>query len=198
MELPRNKSSLLYLKEELAIVKDGKEILQQKRDILIKEIFSLLDRVEELRTQLNQSVLHSYNLLKKAYMESGKEKVLKEAQLSVFRGELTVKEKVFMGIVIPEVKFKLKKEKFPVMPVSERLFTDLARQSFFQTLEIILKVAQIEIKAWRLAQELKKTVIRVNALEKYYIPLYEKQLKSIQSSLEEAEREFLFLLKSIK
>ncbi len=198
MELPRNKNSLLYLKEELAIVKDGKEILQQKRDILIKEIFSLLDRVEELRTQLNQSALHSYNLLKKAYMESGKEKVLKEAQLSVFRGELTVKEKVFMGIVIPEVKFKLKKEKFPVMPVSERLFTDLARQSFFQTLEIILKVAQIEIKAWRLAQELKKTVVRVNALEKYYIPLYEKQLKSIQSSLEEAEREFLFLLKSIK
>lgn len=198
MEIPKNKSSLLYLKEELAIVKDGKEILQQKRDILIKEIFSLLDKVEELRKQLNQSVLHSYNLLKKAYMESGKEKVLKEAQLSVFRGELTVKEKVFMGIVIPEIKFKLKKEKFPVMPVSERLFTDLARQSFFQTLEIILKVAQIEIKAWRLAQELKKTVIRVNALEKYYIPLYEKQLKSIQSSLEEAEREFLFLLKSIK
>ncbi|MDQ7055062.1 MAG: V-type ATP synthase subunit D [Persephonella sp.] len=128
-----------------------------------------MTEVEELREQLNQSVLHSYNLLKKAYMESGREKVMREAQLSVFRGELEVKEKVFMGIVIPQVAFKLKREISCDACFRKAVYRP-CWTVFFQSLELILQIAQVEIKVWKLAEELKKTVVRVNALEKYYIP----------------------------
>ncbi|WP_457626000.1 V-type ATP synthase subunit D [Persephonella sp.] len=192
-----SKTALLELKKELETIKEGKDILRQKKDILLKEIFQILNRVDELRNRLNESVLKSYNLLIKAYMEAGRETVIEESKLSVFRGELNVYPKTFLGIPVPEVSFKIHRLKFPVSPVSESIFIDIARQSFIESIHLVLELAGIEIKAWRLAQELRKTVVRVNALEKYYIPEYERKIKKIRSALEETEREFLFLIKKI-
>jgi len=61
-----------------------------------------------------------------------------------------------------------------------------------------LALAEIEFKAWRIAEELKKTVVRVNALQKYYVPMYEKSIKETEASLEEVEREFLIVVKKAK
>jgi len=179
MRFPPSRTAYIQLKDELQTIKDGKDILQQKRDILLREILNILNDVDSLRERLNQAVIKSYNLLVKAYMELGKDNVLKEANLSNFKGEVYVYQKTFMGIPVPEVKFRLKKVRFPVSTVSESVFIDVARQSFLDAVKLILELSRIEIKAWKLAEELKKTVIRVNALEKYYIPEYEKNIKMI-------------------
>jgi V/A-type H+-transporting ATPase subunit D len=50
----------------------------------------------------------------------------------------------------------------------------------------------------RLAREVKKTIRKVNALEKIAIPDLEESLKSISDRLEEQERENMMLLKSVK
>jgi len=191
----KNKTQLLELKKELSIIKDGRDILEQKRDILLKEILALLDRIEILRNRLNQVVLNSYNTIRKAYMEAGKEYVRKEAELTPFKGEIKVYEKSFMGIPVPEVKFKLYRLKTPISPVSEFLFIDVARSSFMEAVKLILQLASVEIKGWKLAEELKKTVVRLNALEHYYIPEYEKAIREINDFLEETERELLVLIK---
>ncbi|ACO04742.1 MULTISPECIES: V-type ATP synthase subunit D [Persephonella] len=193
----KNKTDLLELKKELSIIKDGKDILEQKRDILLKEILSIIDQVEAYRKRLNEVVQKSYNLLIKAYMEAGKDYVLRESKISVFKGDLKIYEKSFMGIPIPEVKYKVYRVKTPLNPVSEYIFVDLARNSFMEAVRLILEVASTEIKAWKLAEELKKTVVRVNALEHFYIPEYEKAVKEISDSLEEMERELLILIKNL-
>ncbi|WP_457622212.1 V-type ATP synthase subunit D [Persephonella sp.] len=194
----KNKTDLLELKKELSIIKDGKDILEQKRDILLKEILSIIDQVEVYRNRLNDVVQKSYNLLVKAYMEAGKDYVLRESKISVFKGDLKIYEKSFMGIPIPEVNYKVYRIKTPLNPVSEYVFIDLARSSFMEAVRLILDVASTEIKAWKLAEELKKTVVRVNALEHFYIPEYEKAVKEISDSLEETEREFLILIKKLE
>ncbi|HCB70543.1 MAG TPA: V-type ATP synthase subunit D [Persephonella sp.] len=197
MRYTKNKTDLLELKKELSIIKDGKDILEQKRDILLKEILSIIDQVEAYRKRLNEVVQKSYNLLIKAYMEAGKDYVLRESKISVFKGDLKIYEKSFMGIPIPEVKYKVYRVKTPLNPVSEYIFVDLARNSFMEAVRLILEVASTEIKAWKLAEELKKTVVRVNALEHFYIPEYEKAVKEISDSLEEMERELLILIKNL-
>ena len=77
------------------------------------------------------------------------------------------------------------------------IYLDLARISFIKSVEMILKLSSMEIKVWRLAKELKKSVIRVNALKNYYLPKYRKEIKEMESSLEESEREFLVILKRL-
>ena len=50
----------------------------------------------------------------------------------------------------------------------------------------------------RLSREVKKTIRKVNALEKMVIPDKEETLKYLEGRIEESERESLILLKSVK
>ncbi len=68
----KNKTALLELKKDLSLVHNGANILEEKRNILLKEIILLLDKVEEERLKLNEAVRQSYRQLIKAFMESGK------------------------------------------------------------------------------------------------------------------------------
>jgi len=194
----KNKTALLELKKDLELVHSGAQILEEKRNILLKEIISLLDEVEEEREKLNKSVQQSYQSLIKAFMESGKVQLKKEAALPVFNGKLRVYEKSFIGILIPKITYELQQVRFPLNISGETLFLEVARKSFIDTTSDILALAEIEFKAWRLAAELKKTVVRVNALQKYYVPEYDKAIKETTASLEEVEREFLLVIKKAK
>ncbi len=107
-------------------------------------------------------------------------------------------EKSFIGILTPQITYELQQVRFPLSISSETLFLDVARKSFIDTTAGILALAEIELKAWRLAKELKKTVVRVNALQKYYVPEYNKAIKETTASLEEVEREFLIIVKKSK
>ncbi|KYJ86548.1 V-type ATP synthase subunit D [Sulfurovum riftiae] len=194
----KNKTALLELKKDLELVHSGAEILEEKRNILLKEIISLLDEVEKERQNLDKAVRESYTVLIKAFMESGKVQLKKEASLPVFHGKLHVYEKSFIGILVPKITYELQQIRFPLNISGETLFLELARKSFTEATALILALAEIEFKAWRIAEELKKTVVRVNALQKYYVPQYEQAIKETSASLEEVEREFLIVVKKAK
>ena len=194
----KNKTALLDLKKDLELIHSGAQILEEKRNILLKEVFSLLDEDEEERTKLNKSVEQSYQRLIKAFMESGRDHLKKEAALPVFNGKLHVYEKSFIGILIPKINYTLKQVRFPLDMSGETLFLEVARKSFIDTTSDILALAEIEFKAWKFAAELKKTMVRVNALQKYYVPEYDKAIKETIISLEEVEREFLLVIKKVK
>jgi len=66
---------------------------------------------------------------------------------------------------------------------------------------VLLRVPQLSMltsAVWRLANELRKTQRRVNALQHIFIPQYENTVAFIISSLEEREREETFRLKLLK
>lgn len=197
MSEQKSKTTLLEYEKDLSMIENAEDILEQKRNILLKDIMDILDSVESKRKELNELVKKSYDLLIKAFMENDRDTVEKEAELLTFQGDLQVVKKTFLGIEIPVVDFKIEKEKFPISASSESLFLDVAKESFSKALKLVFELAQIEIKAWKLSVELKKTVVRVNALKNYYIPHYEEQIKEIQTSLEESEREFLSILKKV-
>jgi len=194
----KNKTALLELQKDLALVYNGAEILEEKRNILLKEIIALLDKVEEERQKLNVAVHQSYRMLIKSFMESGKSQVKREAALPLFNGKLYVYEKSFIGILTPQITYELEQVRSPLDISSETLFLEIARKSFIDTTGQILALAEIEFKVWRLADELKKTVVRVNALQKYYVPEYQEAIKRTTISLEEVDREFILVVKKVK
>ncbi|SNR61455.1 V-type ATP synthase subunit D [Desulfurobacterium atlanticum] len=198
MKFTKSKTQLLELKKDLNVMEEGKDILQHKRNVLIKEILKHLDRVEKAREELNIYVQKAYAMLKKAYMEEGRESVKEYVDTTALKGKIEAKEKSFIGIPVPSISYQLDLEKFPVDIVSESIFVDLARTAFIDSVKKVMELAEMEIKAWKMAEELKKTVIRVNAVEKYYIPMYEKAIKEIETALEEQELEFLSTIKKLK
>jgi len=53
------------------------------------------------------------------------------------------------------LKKRLEEERFPIDSISESLFLELSRKAFLNALRIVLELSNIEIKAWKLAEELK-------------------------------------------
>ena len=64
--------------------------------------------------------------------------------------------------------------------------------------ELTIKLSMVENSAYRLANSIKKTQKRANALKNITIPHYEDLSKSISNALEEKEREEFTRLKVIK
>ena len=60
------------------------------------------------------------------------------------------------------------------------------------------RFAELKVSIMRLASEVKKTIRKVNALEKIAIPDLEESVKVIQNRLEEAERDAFVLMKMVK
>jgi V/A-type H+-transporting ATPase subunit D len=75
---------------------------------------------------------------------------------------------------------------------------DEASVKFAQVTELVPELSMVITTVWRLANELRKTQRRVNALQYIFIPEYEETVRFIVSSLEEREREDTFRLKLLK
>ena len=75
---------------------------------------------------------------------------------------------------------------------------DIARERFERVKELTIKLSMVENSAYRLANSIKKTQKRANALKNITIPHYEELSRSISNALEEKEREEFTRLKVIK
>ena len=62
----------------------------------------------------------------------------------------------------------------------------------------LINWAQIETTAYKLSLEIKKTQKSANALDKIQIPRLKGEIKYIQDTIEEKEREEFFRLKKVK
>ncbi|SMP07454.1 V/A-type H+-transporting ATPase subunit D [Desulfurobacterium pacificum] len=189
----KSRTELLKLKEEIKFLEDGKAIFEEKRNILLKEVMAIVDEIEEKRKRLNAKVLEGYKTLSKAIMEVGEGRLLKESS-GGGKIVLSVAEQVFAGVVVPKVSFEFEKE--VVVERGEGIFSKLSERIFREVVELILEIAELEMKGWRLAEEIKKTTVRINAIENFYLPDYREKAKKIEEELEESERNAIALLKS--
>jgi V/A-type H+/Na+-transporting ATPase subunit D len=198
LPLSANKSNLLRLEEELTFARDGRELLDEKKQALMTHIDSLSAKAERVRTHMSQGLETAYGHLQEAVVTHGRPACERAALATRAGEEVAVREKSFMGVALPVVRINLPK----LMPAYGFLDTgasmDAVAKSIRHSLEAIAELAEIEVGLFRLVAEIKRTIKRINALESIYIPLYEATIKHIEASLQEKEREFLFQLKRQK
>ncbi len=196
--IPATKSNAIRIKDELSLAKDGEQLLDQKKDILINHINLLAGKADRVRKQLDDALLAAYDQLKRALIESGRSQ-LEAAGLAVDANlDVTIRERSLMGVVLPLVSVnrpRLRPE-YGLAGTTKQM--DEVRHRILSAVETIAELAEVEIGLQRLMEETKRTLKRINALSYIYIPLYEATLKSIQERLEEKERESLFQLKRVK
>ncbi len=198
LPIPATKSNAIRLKDELALARDGRQLLDQKKDILINHINLLAGKADQARRLLDKALLDAYDQMKLALIESGRAR-MEAAGLAVDAGlEVTIRERSLMGVVLPLV--SINKPKFrPEYSLAETTRQmDRVREMILSATETMAELAEVEVGLKRLMEETKRTLKRINALSYIYIPVYEATLKSIEERLEEKEREALFQLKRVK
>ena len=65
------KGNLILAKNSLALSKQGYELMDKKRNILIREMMELIDQAKDIQTQIDETFRTAYAALQKANMEIG-------------------------------------------------------------------------------------------------------------------------------
>lgn len=198
MAMVPTKGNLIIAKNTLKLSKTGYELLDKKRNILIREMMTLIDTAKSLQSRIEATYSAAYTALRNANMEIGIETVQSIAYGVEEENSVEVKFRSVMGVEIPVVTMK-KERKIPVYGfINTTMSLDEARQKFIEVKELTKVLAQVENSVYCLAVSIKKTQKRANALKNIMIPRYEEETKNIQSALEEKEREEFSRLKVIK
>ena len=69
------KSNLLAMKEQLAISTNGYDLLEEKREILVRELMHLVEKVKLLEKEIDKVVAQAYPALKKLLMSDGADQI---------------------------------------------------------------------------------------------------------------------------
>ena len=192
------KTNLLKLRDELKFARQGYELLDQKRNILINELLTLVDLAVESEERAFSALDEAYHSLELSSRDIGKLPVQSLVGTIRIDSAITLKQRRVMGVRLPQVRTSF--EDYPpyVSPVGLSLHVPGAIGNFKKALQILGELAELKVSIMRLAQEVKKTIRKVNALEKIAIPELEDTVGFIRNRLEENERDSFILMKMIK
>ncbi len=192
------KSNLIKARASLALSQSGYELLDKKRNVLIKEMLDMVDSAKDIQEEIYSVISEAYRALQTANITMGIKNVEDMAYSIPNDESFEVLLKSVMGVDIPVMKYR-KREIVPSYGlINTSISLDTARQKFSEVRYRIYDLAEIENSIFKLAKEIEKTNKRTNALEHIQIPRYKEQVKYIQEVLEEKEREDFFRLKKVK
>jgi len=197
-QVTATRSELLARRAEITLAELGRDILRQKRERLMEEFRKLADVVLAGSGALEHAALETRRALAFANAAVGPETVAAaglatRSELSLRAGTTTV-----MGLRFPDIEYDA-----VARPRAERGYSlvatsphiDRVAESFESAVDLVLELASNELRLRRLVDEIGATSRRLNALEWVVIPRLESERASIQSVLDERERQDLFRLK---
>lgn len=192
------KANLMTAQVALDFSKKGYELLDKKRNVLIREMMSFMDRSKVIQQKMQKIFKEAYEALIMANITIGINEVNEVAESIPQATEFTILTQSVMGVEIPQIKY----EKRELEPYYSFYHTntalDIALMEFHQVKYLLYELAEIEDSVYKLATEIKRTQKRTNALKNIQIPKYEALVKMISEMLEEKEREDFFRLKVLK
>ncbi len=192
------KGNLMLAKNSLVLAKQGYELMDKKRNILIRELMNLIDEARDIQAEIDTTFTYAYSCLQNANIEHGISMVAQLAYTVPIEDSVTIQTRSIMGTEIPHVKY-IPANNFPTYSFSgTKESIDIATKAFQRVKDLTVKLSMVENAAYRLASNIKKTQKRANALQNITIPMYTELVYNITNALEEKEREEFTRLKVIK
>ena len=192
------KGNLMLAKNSLMLAHQGYDLMDKKRNILLKELMSLIDEAKDIQEEIDQTFTKAYACLQRANIEHGISKVRELAFTVPIEDSIRIQTRSIMGTEIPHVKYDAKQNDLTYSFSTTRESIDIAREAFREVKDLTIKLSMVENAAYRLATNIKKTQKRANALKNITIPMYSNLVYTISNALEEKEREEFTRLKVIK
>lgn len=190
------KGNLIATKKSLSLASLGYDLMDRKRNILIREMMEQVENVKMLRDEITKTYAVAYYALQEANMSLGLITDIVDS-IPVDNG-LRVSYRSVMGVELPKITYE--KQPMELTYGLERANSklDYAYRCFAKVKEMTVVLAEVENSVYRLANSIRKTQKRANALKNIVIPDFKSTVKNISDALEEKEREEFSRQKVIK
>lgn len=190
------KGELLKLISSEKLAEKGFELMDRKRNILMREMMEILNDVRELRSTVSKKFQDAYKALQEANITLG---IVDDIAKSIpIDNGLTLKYRSVMGVELPKVSHDAHHVRITYGLGATNTKFDYAYKTFLELREMIVKLAEIDNATYRLANAIRKTKKRANALEQIVLPRFRSNIKWIRDVLEEKDRETFARQKMIK
>lgn len=190
------KGNLILSKKALQLATLGYELLDRKRNILIREIMGLVEEAEKLRSTIEDTYKEAYYNLQLANISLGV--ITPYANCIPVENGVNISSKSVMGVELPKISLEEKPLTVNYGFARTNSQLDKAYLAFDKVKKTTVTLAEVENSIYRLSVAIKKTQRRANALQNIIIPRHEGTVKFITNSLEEKEREEFSRMKVIK
>jgi V/A-type H+/Na+-transporting ATPase subunit D len=200
-QVSSTRTELLTRRGQIRLAQQGVELLRGKREALVREFITGLRRFSAERETLRRSLASAFQSLVRALTIDGPEAVASAGLASRKAVGVEVEERNIWGTRVVDVK-----SDYHAIPTGGHRYTAIGTSAriedtterFESALEQIIKVAPLDRKMRKLADEIRKTTRRVNALEQRLLPALQEEVRFIRASLDQREREDIFRLKRLK
>lgn len=190
------KANLMNAKKSLELAKLGYDLMDRKRNILIREMMLLIDKAGEVQQKIDSTYSQAYAALQKANITLG---MCEEfAGATPIDDGLKIDYRSVMGVELPTVQLEDSKLDLRYGWTDTNSQLDEAYLRFDEVKKLTARLAEVESSVYKLANAIKKTQKRANALSNIIIPQFQETIKYITEALEEKEREDFSRLKVIK
>ena len=190
------KGNLIAMKKSLQLANLGYNLMDQKRNVLIKEMMTLLDDVKLIRDQITSSYQEAYDALQEANISMGLITDIVNSTPEDYG--ISIAYRSVMGVEVPKIAYDKQPLKMTYDIERSNSKVDYAYNCFYNVKQLTVLLAEVENSVYRLANTIRKTQKRANALRNISIPRFESTIKVISEALEEKEREEFTRQKVIK
>ncbi|MFR5747690.1 MAG: V-type ATP synthase subunit D, partial [Thomasclavelia spiroformis] len=181
------KGNLIAMKKSLQLANLGYNLMDQKRNVLIKEMMTLLDDVKIIRDQITSSYQEAYDALQEANISMGLISSIVNSTPEDYG--ISIAYRSVMGVEIPKISYNQQPLKMTYDIERSNSKVDYAYNCFYRVKQLTVLLAEVENSVYRLANTIRKTQKRANDLKNISIPRFESTIKVISEALEEKERE---------
>ncbi len=196
--LAPTRSNLMKVKDELSFSRLGYELLDQKRSILVSELLTLVDQAIDYDNRVEDALKEAREALQNAVLTMGRLKVANLIGAVNIDSSIELGERRVMGVTLPKVNTTFSGEGPFFSPEGTSMLSEIALNKFSDALSLMGQMAELKVSIMKLSREVKKTIRKVNSLEKLVIPEKESTVRYLNDRIDEAERESFILMKAVK
>lgn len=189
MRQPAVRSQLLRLRAGLRAAADGRELLDRKREAIVRALVERVPRCEQLRREAADRLGAARAALADAQLELGRAAIDAAVLAQPVGADVEVTDASVVGVRVPRVDVPTRRFEpaYGRASGSDRL--DAAGDAFVRAIGPLAAFAAEETAVRRLRAALSRTARRLNALDKQLIPEIRHEIQTLASALEEEERD---------
>jgi V/A-type H+-transporting ATPase subunit D len=198
IKMPATKANLIKAQDQLALMKQGYDILDKKRKALLQQYKLKIDQRNKLNEEVNNTIKSVHKSIQKAIITVGEEGIKEVAGSIPEDDSIELEEISFMQTNMYKIGFKEKKLDLSYSFYSTNALFDDALIALNDLKKKVYRLAELDTTINNLNKEMKKTSKKVNSLDEVQIPKYNDLIKDISSQIEEREREEFSKTKMVK